>query len=78
MDEITHFVAMAFDLRDNGFVAGEPFECRSPATAIEHAKGLWRVLGHTGAVAFVRTDNPVSRTTVLRTFGSVPDDFPTE
>jgi len=37
--EITHFIAMAFDLTDHGLV---------------------------------------SRTTVLRTFGSVPDDFPIE
>jgi hypothetical protein len=40
--------------------------------------GLWKVFGHTGAVAFVRTGYPVSRTTVLRTFGSVPDVFPIE
>ena len=78
MGEITHFIAMAFDLTDHGLVAGEPLKCRSPAAAIERAKGLWKVFGHTGAVAFVRTGYPVSRTTVLRTFGSVPDVFPIE
>src|SRR5258707_8028227 len=30
------------------------FKCRSPAAAIERAKGLWKVFSHTGAVAFVR------------------------
>lgn len=45
--EITHFIAMAFDLTDHGLVAGEPFKCRSPAAAIERAKGLWKVFGHT-------------------------------
>ena len=75
MAEITHFIAMAFDLTDHGLVAGEPFKCRSPAAAVERAKGLWKVFGHTGAVAFVRTGYPVSSTTVLRTFGSVRDDF---
>jgi len=78
MGEITHFIAIAFDLTDHGLVAGEPFKCRTPAPAIERAKGLWKTFGHTGAVAFVRTGYPVSRTTVLRTFGSVPDDFPIE
>ena len=76
--EITHFIAMAFDLTDDGLVADEPFKCRSPAAAIERAKGLWKVFGHAGAVAFVRTGYPVSRTAVLRTFGSVPDDFSIE
>jgi len=78
MGGITHFIAMPFDLTDHGLVAGEPFKCRSPAAAIERAKGLWKVFGHNGAVAFVRTGYPVSRTTVLRTFGSVPDDFAIE
>ena len=78
MAEITHFIAMAFDVTDQGPVAGEPFKCRSPAAAIERAKGLWKVFGHTGAVAFVRTGYPVSSTTVLRTFGIVPDDFTIE
>jgi hypothetical protein len=53
-------VAMAFDLTDHGLVAGEPLKCRSPAAAIERAKGLWKVFGHTGAVAFVRTGYPAA------------------
>jgi hypothetical protein len=73
--EITHFIAMSFDLTDDGLVAGEPFKCASPAAAIERAKGFWQVLGHAGAVAFVRVGYPESMTTVLRAFGNVPDDL---
>jgi hypothetical protein len=73
--EITHFVAMPFDLTDDGLVAGEPFKCASPAAAIERAKGFWQILGHAGAVALVRVGYPESTTTVLRAFGNVPDDL---
>ena len=75
MGDIVQFVAVPFDLTDKGLVAGEPFKCASPNTAIEHAKGYWKMLGHAGAAAFVRSGYPVTSTTVLRTFGSVPDDF---
>lgn len=75
MSEISHFIAMPFDLTDAGLVAGEPFKCATPASAIERAKGYWKVFGHSGAVAFVRTGYPDGRTTVLRTFGSVPENL---
>ena len=65
MSEITHFVALPFDVIDDGLVAGEPFKCASPAAAIERAKGFWKIFGHAGAVAFTRTGYPVSSTTVL-------------
>jgi hypothetical protein len=73
LSETAQFVAVPFDLTDEGLVAGECFRCASPAEAIERAKGLWQVLGHAGAIALIRSD-PVGRTTVLRRFGSVPDD----
>jgi hypothetical protein len=76
MGEITHFVAMPFDLTSDGLVAGEPYKCASPASAIDRAKGYWQVFGHAGAVAFARTGYPVAKTTVLRTFGNVPEDLP--
>ena len=77
MGEITQFIAMPFDLSGDGvLVAGEPFKCASPASAIERAKGFWQILGYTGAVAFVRTGYPEARTTVLRRFGTVPDQLP--
>jgi hypothetical protein len=75
MGEITQFIAMPIDLTDQGLVAGESFKCASPAAAIERAKGFWKVFGHAGAVALVRTGYPDSTTTVLRRFGSVPDEL---
>jgi hypothetical protein len=75
MSEITHFVAMPFDLTEQGLTAGEPYKCASPSSAIERAKGYWQVFGHAGAVAFARTGYPDAQTTVLRTFGNVPDDL---
>ena len=75
MSEISHFIALPFDLTDDGLVAGEPFKCATPSSAIERAKGYWKELGHSGAIAFVRTGYPEARTTILKRFGSVPDDL---
>jgi hypothetical protein len=75
MVEIAQFIAMPIDLTDDGLVAGEGFKCASPAAAIERAKGYWKIFGHAGAVAFVRTGYPDATTTVLRRFGSVPEDL---
>jgi len=75
MSDIAQFIAMPIDLTDRGLVAGEPFKCASPASAIERAKGYWKIFGHAGAVAFVRTGYPETRTTVLRRFGNVPDEL---
>ncbi len=76
MGNITHFVALPFDVTTDGLVPGEPFKCASPGAAIGRAQGLWKIFGHAGAVAFIRTGYPVTSTTVLRKFGSVPDDLP--
>jgi hypothetical protein len=79
MAGITYFVALPFDVADGSVVVGEPIECPNPAAAIERAQGLWKVLGHTGAVAFSRTGDPAAGdfhdATVLRKFGDVPDDL---
>jgi hypothetical protein len=75
MGDMVQFVALPFDLSDNGLVPGEPFKCASPHAAIERAKGYWKTFGHAGAAAIVRAGYPVKSTTVLRTFGSVPDDL---
>lgn len=74
MSGIAQFIAVPFDLTDQGLVAGEPFKCATPASAIERAKGYWKVFGHAGAIALVRTGYPETRTTVLRRFGTVPDN----
>ena len=76
MSDIVQFVALPFDLTDEGLVPGEPFKCATPAAAIERAKGDWMMFGHTGAVAFVRTIYPERQITVLRKFGSVPRELP--
>jgi hypothetical protein len=79
MTEITYFVALPFDVIDGVVVVGEPIECPSPAAAIDRAQGLWKGLGHTGAVAFSRAGDPATGdfrdATVLRKFGKVPDDL---
>jgi hypothetical protein len=75
MGEIAQFIAIPIDLTDQRLVAGEGVKCASPAAAIERAKGYWKVFGHAGAVAFVRTGDPDVTTTVLRRFGSVPEDL---
>jgi allophanate hydrolase subunit 1 len=75
MAGITYFVALPFDVADGSVVVGEPIECQSPSAAIERAQ--WKILGHTGAVAFSRTGDPATGdfndATVLRKFGDVPD-----
>ncbi len=76
MSEITQFIALPFDLTDDGLVAGQPFKCATPVSAIERAKGYWKVFGHSGAIAFVRAGYPEARTTVLGRFGNVPENPP--
>jgi hypothetical protein len=66
MAGITYFVALPFDVADGNVVVGEPIECPSPAAAIERAQGLWKVLGHTGAVAFSRTGDPATAISAIR------------
>jgi len=74
MSEIIQFIALPFDRTDDGLVAGEPTKCKSPASAIERAKTMWKIFAHSGAIAFVRTGYPEGTTTILRKFGNVPDD----
>jgi hypothetical protein len=79
MAGITYFVALPFDVADTNIIVGDPIECSNPGAAIERAHDLWKVIGHTGAVAFSRTGDPAtgdfSDATVLRKFGDVPDDL---
>ena len=75
MDGITQFIALPYDRTDGGLVPGQQAKCGSPAAAIEHAKHLWKTFGHAGAAAIVCTGYPETRTTVLRTYGIVPNDL---
>jgi hypothetical protein len=74
--EIIQFVALPFDLTQEGLVAGDPFKCETPASAIERAKAMWKIFSHSGAVALVRAGYPETRTAILRKFGNVPDNLP--
>ena len=75
ISDITQFIAIPFDFAGSELVPGDQTKCASPAAAIERAQGMWRVLGHAGAAAFVRVGFPEGHVTMLRTFGSVPEDF---
>jgi hypothetical protein len=75
MSEIIQFIAMPFDRTEEGLVAGQPAKCKSPASAIERAKAMWKVFAHSGAIAFVRAGYPESTTIILGRFGSVPGDL---
>jgi hypothetical protein len=78
MAGITYFAALPLMLLTASH-CGEPIECPSRAAAIERAQGLWKVLGHTSAVAFSRTGDLATGdfrdATVLRKFGNLPDDL---
>ena len=79
MTEVTLFQALAFDFVDGELAGGDPVDCESPARAIQTAQGLWKVLGHAGAVAFSRTTDfeagRYGRKHLLRRFGQVPDEY---
>ena len=75
MSETVQFIAMPFDRAEEGLVAGEFFKCKNLESAIERAKGLWQVFGHVGSVAITRVGYPDAQITVLRKFGTVPDDL---
>lgn len=59
---------------EQGLVAGEQFKCATPASAVKYAKQLWKVFGYADATAIVRTGYPETKTTILRTYGVVPND----
>jgi hypothetical protein len=79
MAEITYFMVVPFDYVDDGIVAGEPIGCPSPGAAIQRAQGLWKTLGHAGAIAISRTSDfeigKFGAKQVLRQFGQVPTEY---
>jgi hypothetical protein len=79
MAEITHFVALAFDLIDGVLVAGESVDCADPVLAIQTAQGQWKLFGHAGAVAFSRTSDfengKFNQRHVLRRFGQLAEEY---
>jgi hypothetical protein len=79
MAELTDFIALPFDFVDGDIAAGEPTKFPNPAAAIQSAKGLWKIFGHAGAVAFSRTSDfeigKFGHVHVPRRFGQVPVEF---
>lgn len=80
MADVTYYVALAFLRDDDGsLVPGEAQECQTPAAALRRAEMLSRAAGHSGAVAFSRSGNPMigefSDAKLLKKFGEVPDDL---
>ena len=74
-----YYVAMPFRPSESGLVAGEPMECASEAAAIRHAEAMSCRENCVGAVAFSRRGDPdlgeFEDAVILKTFGTVPDDF---
>ncbi len=76
---VTYFVALPFVAAEEGPTPGQAQEYQSENTAIRAAEALSRKPEHVGALAFKRSGDPnlgsFADATVLRTFGSVPDNL---
>ena len=80
MADVTYYVALPFQRDDSGSpVAGAAEECQSSSGALRRAEVLSRAAGSVGAVAFIRTGDPMigefGDAQLLRKFGNVPDDL---
>jgi hypothetical protein len=77
--DVTYYVALPFELADDGVAAGEAVECLSANAAMMRAEALWRKPGCAGAIAFTRTGDPATGdfndAKLIRKFGDVPDDL---
>lgn len=77
---VTYYVALAFLRDDDGsLVPGEAQECQTAAAALRRAETLSRAMGHSGAVAFSRSGDPMTGefgdATLLKKCGEVPHDL---
>lgn len=80
MPDISYYVALPFSEDDEGsVVTGAAEEFQIAATAIRRAETLSRASGIVGAVAFMRSGDPMTGdfkdAMVLKAFGSVPTDL---
>jgi hypothetical protein len=80
MSDVTYYVALPFLTDEDGSpVAAE--ECQSAAAALRRAEIMSHGAGHTGAVAFSRSGDPMTGefgdAKLLRSFGDVPKDLGT-
>ena len=76
---VTYYVALPFVQTDEGIAPGEAKECQTEPSAIRRAEAMARDPAHVGALAFKRSGDPnlgnFGDATVLRAFGSVPDNL---
>jgi hypothetical protein len=82
MSDVTYYVALPFLTDEDGSpVAGAAEECQSVAAALRRAEIMSHSAGHTGAVAFSRSGDPMTGefgdAKLLRSFGNVPKDLGT-
>ncbi len=80
MADLTYYVALPFLRNDDGLlIPGEAQECQNPAAALRQAEMLSRGAGHSGAIAFSRSGDPMTGefgdARLLRKFGDVPEDL---
>ncbi|WP_441238399.1 hypothetical protein [Bradyrhizobium sp. 930_D9_N1_4] len=80
MSDVTYYVALPFLIDEDGSpVAGAAEECQTSTAALRRAEILAHGVGHTGAVAFSRSGNPLTGefgdAKLLRKFGNVPEDL---
>jgi hypothetical protein len=80
MADLTYYVALPFLRDDDGsLIAGEAVECQNAATALRRAEQLSRATGHSGAIAFSRSGDPMigefGEAKLLGRFGNVPEDL---
>jgi hypothetical protein len=76
---VTYYVALPFIQTDEGIAAGQAQEMPNEPAAIRRAEAMSRNPVNVGALAFKRTGDPslgnFGDATVLRTFGTVPDNL---
>jgi hypothetical protein len=82
MSDVTYYVALPFLTDEDGSpVAGAAEECQTAAAALRRAEIMSHGAGHTGAVAFSRSGDPMigefGDAKLLRSFGNVPKDLGT-
>lgn len=81
MADVTYYVAVPFELTDEGLIAGEGADCPTAGAALMRAEALSRTSGYAGAIALSRTVDAslgkVLYVSVIRRYGQVPGDLST-
>ena len=76
---VTYYVALPFVATPDGCAPGQAKECPNEPSALRKAEAMARNPANVGALAFKRTGDPslgnFGDATVLRTFGTVPENL---